>query len=145
MVRKKGIPITLAIVYATLVRRVCGSCLDIIGLPGHIVIGLPFKARTPYFERKFVDVFHGGRLLSYSDLRSIVSRYGITWCDEMAEPISHQQVWLRMLRNLTNCHSRHVQSKDLRILAALQSVVRVGNFEQMVLAPGFAACDPRVI
>jgi len=145
MLRKKGIPITLAIVYATLVRRVCGACLDIIGLPGHIVIGLPFKGSTPYFERKFVDVFHGGRLLSYSDLRSIVSRYGIAWCDEMAEPISHQQVWLRMLRNITNCHSRHVQSKDLRILAALQSVVRVGNFEQMVLAPGFAACDPRVI
>lgn len=145
LVRKKGIPITLAIIYATLVRRVCGACLDIIGLPGHIVIGLPFKARTPYFERKFVDVFHGGRLLSYSDLRSIVSRYGIAWCDEMAEPISHQQVWLRMIRNITNCHSRHVQSKDLRILAALQSVVRVGNFEQMVFAPGFAACDPRVI
>lgn len=145
LVRKKGIPITLAIVYATLVRRVCGACLDIIGLPGHIVIGLPFKARSPYFERKFVDVFHGGRFLSYSDLRSIVSRYGIAWSDEMAEPISHQQVWLRMIRNITNCHSRHVQSKDLRILAALQSLVRVSNFEQMVLAPGFAACDPRVI
>eukprot|EP00986_Skeletonema_menzelii_P018187 scaffold26280_cov151-Skeletonema_menzelii.AAC.3 len=157
LTRKTGIPITLAIVYTAIVRRVCGAQLDLIGLPGHIVIGLPFDDDTPPRERLFVDVFNGGTHLSQSDLKSIVSQYGLTWSDEMANPISHQQVWERMVRNLMHCHSdlsipHHGQNDNVRVLMTLQCLIdprtRVEpralysldeTFKKMILAPGFSA------
>lgn len=114
LTRRTGIPITLAIVYTAVVRRVCGVQLDLIGLPGHIVIGLPFEEGTPSDEREFVDAFYGGKILSYSDLRSIVARYDTTWHDDMANPISHQEVWQRMIRNLMYCCSMNSRMNNLR-------------------------------
>lgn len=146
LTRKTGIPITLAIVYTSIVRRVCGAHLDLIGLPGHIVIGLPFdEENTPHRERLFVDVFHGGKHLSHSDLKSIVAQYGLAWSDEMANPISHKQVWERMVRNLMNCHSdvSMLRNDNVRVLMTLQCLIdprtRVETFRKMILAPGFSA------
>jgi hypothetical protein len=123
LIRKTGIPITLAIVYVSLVRRVCGVQLDMIGLPGHIVIGLPFQEGTQHCEREFVDAFHGGKLLSYSDLKLIVAGCGMIWRSEMANPISNQHVWQRMIRNLINCHSRQPPSLDITMNVILQSLI----------------------
>ena len=146
LTRKTGIPITLAIVYTAVVRRVCGADLDLIGLPGHIVIGLPFDEDTPHRERVFVDVFNGGKHLSHSDLKSIVAQYGIAWNDEMDNPISHQQVWERMVRNLMNCHSNvAMQSDNVRVLMTLQQCLidpvssYVDTFQKMIYASGFSA------
>jgi regulator of sirC expression with transglutaminase-like and TPR domain len=36
--RKTGIPITLAIIYISIVKRVCNVQLEIIGLPGEITL-----------------------------------------------------------------------------------------------------------
>ena len=51
--RRTGIPITLAVIYSAVVRRVCGGGgrgMDIIGLPGHIVLGVPSDdTRCPQF------------------------------------------------------------------------------------------------
>jgi len=154
---RTGIPITLAIVYTALVRRVCGAHLDLIGLPGHIVIGLPFEEGTPHGEREFVDAFHGGKLLSYSDLKSIVARYNTTWHDDMANPISHQEVWQRMIRNLMYCCSMNSRINrmhrsvsfgngpdiDTRNLKTLQSLIdpltSIETFHELVRTPGFSA------
>mmetsp|Transcript_16095 Transcript_16095/g.27178 ORF Transcript_16095/g.27178 Transcript_16095/m.27178 type:complete len:539 (-) Transcript_16095:51-1667(-) len=145
LTRKTGIPITLAIVYTAIVRRVSGAHLHLIGLPGHIVLGLPFEEGTPLAERMFVDVFHGGEHLSHSDLKSIVAQYGLTWSDEMANPISHQEVWQRMIRNLMHCHSE-VSLHDefnVRVLMTLQCLIDprmcIETFQKMILAPGFSA------
>ena len=143
--KKTGIPITLAIVYTAIVRRVCGAHLNLIGLPGHIVIGLPFEEDASYADRVYVDVFHGGKHLSHSDLKSIVAQYGLAWNDEMAKPISHQLVWERMIRNLMHCHSdvSMLNNDDVRVLMTLQGLIdprmRVETFQEMILAPGFSA------
>ena len=145
LTRKTGIPITLAIVYTAIVRRVCGAHLHLIGLPGHIVIGLPFEEGTPLGERNFVDVFHGGKHLSHSDLKSIVAQYGLTWSDEMANPICHQEVWQRMIRNLMHCHAdvSIYDEFNVRVLMMLQCLIDprmcIETFQKMILAPGFSA------
>ena len=50
---------TLSIIYVAVVRRIIGVELDIIGLPGHIVVGAPSDG-TSNTNRIFVDPFHQG-------------------------------------------------------------------------------------
>eukprot|EP00804_Cyclotella_cryptica_P003956 CCRYP_013876-RA/>CCRYP_013876-RA protein AED:0.15 eAED:0.15 QI:0/-1/0/1/-1/1/1/0/416 len=95
--KRTGIPITLAVIYAAIVRRAFDIELDIIGLPGHIVIGIPQRIGA---ERIFVDPFNGGRVLNYEACCQIVSRYNITFREDMINPISQKEVWQRMIRNL---------------------------------------------
>ena len=114
---RKGIPITLAIVYAAVVRRVTDGMLemDIIGLPGHIVVGVPadLTGHDPD-DRIFVDPFNGGSILSYADCQAIVGRYGITFHEDMVRPLSKREVWQRQIRNLVHCHSMQAMEDDDR-------------------------------
>lgn len=152
LVGKTGIPITLAVIYAAIVRRVCGVDMDIIGLPGHIVVGVP--ANGPYnTSRKFVDPFHQGRILSYADCRNIVARYNMTFNYDMIRPISNDQVWQRMVRNLIHCHSMQALNDDnddddseatheWKISIPLRFLLpdyanRITNFGALVAAPGW--------
>ena len=109
---KTGIPIMLAVIYVAIVRRVCGVDMDIIGLPGHIVVGVPYEEGDPVDSRLFVDPFDNGKILSYADCQEIVSRYNMTFNEEMIRPISNEQVWQRMLRNLIHSHSMQALAED---------------------------------
>ena len=100
LMNKTGIPISLAVIYCAIIRRVCGVNMDIIGLPGHIVVGVPFNEGDPPSSRVFVDPFHNGNVLSYSDCQDIVARYNMTFREEMVQPIPNDHVWQRMIRNL---------------------------------------------
>jgi regulator of sirC expression with transglutaminase-like and TPR domain len=94
---RKGIPISLAVIYVAVLRRAYDIELDVIGLPGHIVVGVPEELGG---ERIFVDPFNSGRILTTADCREIVNRYNITFQDRMLDPISQVDVWQRMIRNL---------------------------------------------
>ena len=80
-----------------IVRRAVGIEFNVIGLPGHIVLGVPLSLGV---GRVFVDPFHGGRILTYDDCIDIVNRYNITFREDMIRPLSHKDVWQRMIRNL---------------------------------------------
>jgi len=153
---RRGIPTTLAIIYTAVVRRVCVVHLDLIVMneahndtprpaaepskPGHVVVGLPFDEGTPLAERVFVDVVRGGKHLSHSDLKSVIAQNGLTWSDEMANPISRQQLWERMIRNLMSCPSGHYYPGRLLTLGSLiNHRTRAQTFREMILAPGFSA------
>ncbi|KAL7534342.1 hypothetical protein ACHAWF_011296 [Thalassiosira exigua] len=109
---KTGIPITLAVIYASVVRRVCGVPMDIIGLPGHIVVGVPSDEADDEASRIFVDPFHHGRLLTLSHCRDIVAGYNVAFRDDMTRPLSNEEVWQRMLRNLHHSHSMQALAED---------------------------------
>jgi len=104
---RTGIPITLAVIYVAIIRRAFGIELDLIGLPGHIVVGVPSCIGT---ERIFVDPYDTGRILSYEDCRQIVQRYNIAFLDNMVNPISHKAVWQRMVRNLIHAMTSHIMT-----------------------------------
>ena len=59
---RKGIPISLSVLFASVCRRV-DVHLDFIGLPGHFLLA---TRPEPGHERIFVDAFHGGEILDIS-------------------------------------------------------------------------------
>eukprot|EP00956_Cyclotella_meneghiniana_P004902 scaffold6050_cov70-Cyclotella_meneghiniana.AAC.6 len=137
LVKRTGIPLTLAIVYIAIVRRAFGISLDVIGLPGHIIIGVPQSFGAGQI---FVDPFDCGRILTYDDCREIVERYNITFRDEMANPIT-KDVWQRMIRNLI--HALTMPANDVTDWAAatplttflLDEMQRIDSFDELLVAP----------
>lgn len=96
--RRKGIPITLSVVYADL-AEVLELDLHGVNLPGHFVLGLTRLDQS----RVFIDVFNGGALLDWNgclqrvpaDLRA---RHVLT--EDQFPPMEPREVVGRMLRNL---------------------------------------------
>jgi Transglutaminase-like superfamily len=99
---KKGIPITLAIVYMCVARRLSLK-VDLIGLPGHLVLGFVDDIAG---KQRFVDVFGGCRLLDLEDCQTIAGLYGVTWDSSFVQPLDPAQVFLRILNNLFQCFSQ---------------------------------------
>jgi hypothetical protein len=99
---KKGIPITLAILYTCIARRLTLK-VDMIGLPGHLVLGFHDDLQG---EQRFLDVFHGGRVLDLVACQTIAASYGFPWHANFVQPLDPYQVFTRILNNLSNCHSR---------------------------------------
>lgn len=95
---RKGIPLTLAVIYKLILNRV-GVIVDIIGLPGHVVLGIPH-------QETFVDVYNGGRTLSVEDCRNIVLSYEVEWNTRFLAPLTVVDTILRMERNAEGCHVR---------------------------------------
>lgn len=83
----------------------------LLGLPGHIVVGVPFNG-IDNRARVFVDVFNGASVLTYTDCQNIVARYNMTFNDNMLRPISNADVWQRILRNLVHSHSMQAMADD---------------------------------
>jgi hypothetical protein len=111
LLEKKGIPLSLAILYSCICRRI-GISVDIIGLPGHVVVGIPGERRL------FVDVYHQGRLLTEQDCHAIAQSYGFPWQDSLLRPLSPTQVFTRILNNLGYCFSRQLESGGIRHLTS---------------------------
>ena len=112
---RQGIPISLSVAFAAVSER-AGVPLDMIGLPGHFLLGS--RPTRPEEERIFVDPFHGGAILSLHDCAQIVAHYGVAWSPELANPVPHSEVWGRMVRNLLNCHKRNGDVDQVRTRAS---------------------------
>ena len=96
--RRTGIPVTLAIIYIEVCQR-AGLNVRGVGLPGHVVARLDTDDAEPFF----IDVFHGGRLLTSEDCRQVVREiYGrrTHFRDYYLEPITPRQMLQRLLHNL---------------------------------------------
>lgn len=102
---RKGIPITLAIIYSAIVRKAVGVTLDPMGLPGHFMLST--KILNPSSQREeliFVDAFDGGKIVTLPQVQVMIcSSYRIPWNSRFLVPVSKSEVWIRMLRNLLNC------------------------------------------
>jgi regulator of sirC expression with transglutaminase-like and TPR domain len=95
--RKKGIPITLSVLYMELARRI-GFQLYGVGFPGHFLI----KYVRDDLEI-VIDPFSKGRILSYDDYQIILDQLyngQIRFEKKFLEPVSNDQIIIRMLRNL---------------------------------------------
>jgi regulator of sirC expression with transglutaminase-like and TPR domain len=93
---RTGIPITLGIVLAEVGRRI-GIGLSIVGLPGHVVVGVDDRPGT------FVDAFHDGALLDVEGCMALLERvrgpYG-EFDPAWLTPLDHRAVLLRVLANI---------------------------------------------
>jgi regulator of sirC expression with transglutaminase-like and TPR domain len=87
---RKGIPITLSLIYQIVARRV-GLNFEGVGLPGHFIV------RS---GEHFFDPFHMGRRLGIEECRAIVERYGSALRVEHFRPVTSRQMLTRMLANI---------------------------------------------
>ena len=96
LARRKGIPITLAVVYMELGRRLKIPLVGI-GMPGH------FLVRHVEVDDLFVDPFHGGIMLSEDECRERLRERvmgALHWDPSLLRPVSNQEILARIIRNL---------------------------------------------
>lgn len=96
LLRRKGIPISLCIVYLLVAERV-GLSLEAVGLPGHFMVGC-FAEEVPFF----IDAFNAGVFLTpaeaFARVRENDGRASLT--DLAPTPV--REVLCRCCRNLVN-------------------------------------------
>ncbi|MFN6516753.1 MAG: SirB1 family protein [Nostoc sp. CreGUA01] len=95
--RRLGIPITLALVYLEVARRVEFPMVGV-GMPGHFLI----RPEVPDMEI-FVDAFNGGEIIFAEDCQERLSQLyqqPVTLQPEFLAVVTHRQFLARMLTNL---------------------------------------------
>lgn len=105
--RRRGLPITLAIVYIAIGRRV-GMRIFGLNTPGHFLVGVrDQRQRHPAAEEQspvVLDAFHGGALLNHDQIDERVRRAtaGLAGFEPgLLRPTPATTVIRRMLNNLT--------------------------------------------
>jgi regulator of sirC expression with transglutaminase-like and TPR domain len=107
--RKLGIPITLAVVYMEVARRVEFPLFGV-GMPGHFLL----KHYDVEGQQLVLDPFHGGQLLTPQDCQARLDQiYGgqMRLAPEMLVSVTRRQILVRLLTNLKTIHLSH---RDLR-------------------------------
>lgn len=93
---REGLPITLAVVYLELSRRI-GLEMVGIGLPSHFVV----EQLPPTQPRQFIDVFEGGKILARADAEELVKRNTDRPLQESElEPVTKRKIVARIVQNL---------------------------------------------
>jgi regulator of sirC expression with transglutaminase-like and TPR domain len=114
---RTGIPITLAVVYLEVGRRLAQPVYGI-GLPGHFLVQYKDVGFAAY-----IDVFHGGRLLTTGECFELARQSaGVPLSDDprMLAPASTRQIAIRMLHNLRGVYlHRRAYGKALQTLNLL--------------------------
>lgn len=116
---REGIPITLAVLYMELGKRL-GLTLEGVGLPGHFLVRL----QTADPAGQLIDVFDRGKALTTDDARRMVGETtSVEWKDEYLASITSRQIIQRMLRNLLGV-AQNAQDRPamLRYLDALLAI-----------------------
>jgi regulator of sirC expression with transglutaminase-like and TPR domain len=114
--RKKGIPITLAVLYLEVARRV-GLTLHGVGFPGHFLVKYPE-------DEVIIDPFHKGEVRSLEELEGFVGELykgAVSFRPEFLEPISKKQILKRMLNNLKMIYLK--QGELLKSLSVVERLV----------------------
>jgi regulator of sirC expression with transglutaminase-like and TPR domain len=106
---RTGIPIALAVVYLEIARRLAQPLYGI-GLPGHFLV----QYRDADFA-VFIDVFHGGRLLTMAECFDLARQStGVPLSDDprMLAPASKRQIVTRMLHKKVRERTRNSEITD---------------------------------
>jgi regulator of sirC expression with transglutaminase-like and TPR domain len=106
MDRKKGIPITMALIYIEVARR-AGVRAEGVNFPGHFLVRCLQELHTDDpNDGLIVDPFHGGAILNEAECRQLLKPH---MSDAAFEPsllarASRRQILVRMLVNLKNLY-----------------------------------------
>ena len=126
--RRRGIPITLSVLYMEIGRRV-ELPLEGVSFPGHFLVRLPMRGGM-----LVLDPFIGGTPQSEDDLRERLKRVipreaseGVPVADlplgQFLEPASNRQILARLLRNLKGVYRE--KDKPERLLEVLNRMIIV--------------------
>jgi len=91
---KKGLPITLSILYILIGKRV-GIPITGIALPGHFIVGIEKEDKMIY-----LDPYNRGKFMTVSDCKSLVRRSGYPFSSDMLDSVDSKVIFFRILNNL---------------------------------------------
>jgi regulator of sirC expression with transglutaminase-like and TPR domain len=123
--RKTGIPITLAVVYIEVARRLGVAALGV-GFPGHFLVRLGASPGDPSADRNepvMVDPFHQGRLLDAGALGGLLRQANVRapLSNEMLTPARTRHIVARMLMNLRGIYT--ARGDGARLLLTLDRLI----------------------
>lgn len=123
--RKTGIPITLAVVYIEVARRLGVEALGV-GFPGHFLVRLGAYGSDPSVELNepvIVDPFDRGRLLDSEALGSLLRQSNVRapLSPDMLEPARTRHIVARMLMNLRGIYAS--RGDAARLLLTLDRLI----------------------
>lgn len=113
LARRRGLPITLSILYLEVARR-AELPLFGIALPGHFVVGYRVGDGVTV-----TDPFAGGALCARADLEALVARAGGRFHPAMLSPATPVEIVARVLRNLLGSYQRRHRLAAAGAVAAL--------------------------
>ena len=114
---KRGLPITLSLVYKIVATRLGLDCHGV-GLPGHFLIGLRDGDST-----MLVDPFHAGRTLTVDEARDHTQeRFGdeVEWSDDLLAPVSHLHWITRLVQNLLHVYNTASDFNDVAAMLEME-------------------------
>ncbi len=111
LARRKGIPISLSIVYLLVAERL-GLHLEAVGLPGHFVVGC-YEESTPFF----IDAFNAGVFLTPEEVFAQLRNHSINASITDLAPTPVREVLCRCCRNLVNHYTAANDVEHARLFA----------------------------
>lgn len=124
---RKGIPITLSVIFMETARRV-GVPLEGIGLPCHFVVGHRAEGRLRLF-----DPFHGGEertIEACIEMVHLLSGGSVSISRSDFAPTSPRNILLRMLMNLRGIFRNRGETGSL--IAVLEQLLLIGGEEASI-------------
>jgi regulator of sirC expression with transglutaminase-like and TPR domain len=123
--RRTGIPITLAVVYIEVARRLGVDALGV-GFPGHFLVRLGARSSDESSQRNepvIIDPFNQGRLLDVGALETLLRRSNVRapLREDMLEPAPTRHVVARMLMNLRGIYA--ARGDTARLLVVLDRLI----------------------
>ena len=115
--RKKGIPVTLSVIYMLVAHRL-GLDLSGIALPGHFVLTV---SNTP--GKYYIDVFNKGKIISSNDCKEIIKRAGVGFEEKYLQPVNSREIISRILRNLIYVYKREQDDEQLLLYETLANTI----------------------
>lgn len=120
--RKRGIPITLALVVLE-AARAGGVPLVGVGFPGHFLVAHPPS-------RRYLDVYRRGLRVDQKGLQELLRRQGIGpdgWRDDFLAPVTKAQMLARMLNNLRRHYSQTGDGAALETVIAMSHALEAAR------------------
>lgn len=109
--RRKGIPISLSIVYLLVAER-AGLTLAAIGLPGHFMVGC-YEEQAPFF----IDPFNAGVFLNAGEVFALLRSGNVSASVTDLAPTPVREVLCRCCRNLVNHYTAAAEPERARLFA----------------------------
>jgi regulator of sirC expression with transglutaminase-like and TPR domain len=111
LVRRKGIPISLSIVYLLVAER-AGITLSAVGLPGHFMVGC-YEEHVPFF----IDPFNAGVFLNAGEVFAMLRSGSVSASVTDLAPTPVREVLCRCCRNLVNHYTASGEPDRARLFA----------------------------
>lgn len=117
---KRGIPISISIVYMLVAERV-GIELHGIGMPLHFLVYHPAL-------NVFIDTFNYGAFISREDCEQFIRQSGFAYSEKMLQRSNSINIVARMMRNLIYAHSKYNQKWEAETLQeTLDEILRISE------------------